>query len=185
VAEFSPDGRRLATESAGGVVRLWETDSGQALSMTPLRHGAWISVVRFAPDGQRLATVADYGVVRMWHVPEGERADARMLAALVEVLSGERVNDFGAAVPIDDHIAAIAAARRDVPRPADRSIAAVVRGWVLGDRRSRAIGPFTTTTIDDYVKRQAASERAIDRAEARRLFPWDARLRPSPDGGMQ
>jgi WD40 repeat protein/serine/threonine protein kinase len=66
---FSPDGRRLAA-SAGKFVRLWDADTGAALS-TLAGHTDFLAALTFSPDGRWLAS-ADYGGdVRVWDARDG------------------------------------------------------------------------------------------------------------------
>ncbi len=66
-AVFAPDGKTLATGSAGGVLKLWDLPSGKqriasAASRDPFRCGA------FAPDGQTVATGRGTGALTVWDV---------------------------------------------------------------------------------------------------------------------
>jgi WD40 repeat protein len=56
-ARFSPDGRQVATASAAGMVRLWNTSTGQPVG-SPLL-GSFVDDLAFSPDG-RMVAVADY-----------------------------------------------------------------------------------------------------------------------------
>ncbi len=67
---FRPDGRRLATASDDGYVRVWDTASGAltaTLAATPPQL-----VLRYSPDGRTLAAAGEDGIIRLW--------DARTLA---------------------------------------------------------------------------------------------------------
>jgi WD40 repeat protein len=68
---FSPDGKRLATASADGTVRLWNADNGQEV-LTLRAHTDPVNDVCFSPDGTRLASASDDGTVRLWDADKGQ-----------------------------------------------------------------------------------------------------------------
>jgi WD40 repeat protein len=61
---YSPDGRRIASASRDGAVRVWDSISGQEL-ITLDGEGELLSVT-FSPDGRRIASLGDDRWVRIW-----------------------------------------------------------------------------------------------------------------------
>jgi WD40 repeat protein len=66
---FSPDASRLATASADGTARVWDSESG-AEQLT-VRHDDTVAGVAFSPDGARLATASWDGTARIWALQTG------------------------------------------------------------------------------------------------------------------
>jgi WD40 repeat protein/tetratricopeptide (TPR) repeat protein/tRNA A-37 threonylcarbamoyl transferase component Bud32 len=70
-AEFSPDGRRVATASWDWTARIWDTATGAALT-PPLGHNAEVNECRFSADGERVLTCSNDGTARVWRSATGE-----------------------------------------------------------------------------------------------------------------
>ena len=54
---FSPDGKRLASASRDGTVKVWDAATGQE-TLTLKGHTGRVASVAFSPDGKRLATAS-------------------------------------------------------------------------------------------------------------------------------
>jgi WD40 repeat protein len=68
---FTPDGKRLASISQEGTVKLWDTATGQEVFALRAETGECQSLA-FSPDGHHLALSCRDGTVKIW--------DARPLA---------------------------------------------------------------------------------------------------------
>jgi WD40 repeat protein/DNA-binding SARP family transcriptional activator len=69
---FSPDGRRLATGSLDGSLKVWEVRTGRQLDTLTGSLGQVLDLA-FSPDGARLATSSSDGTVRLWDVGTGRQ----------------------------------------------------------------------------------------------------------------
>jgi serine/threonine protein kinase/WD40 repeat protein len=68
---ISSDGRRLATASREGTIRLWDLETGQH-RITFKGSDAGIKCIRFSPDGQVLVAGAGDGSVHLWRAATDE-----------------------------------------------------------------------------------------------------------------
>ncbi|MEN8715000.1 MAG: c-type cytochrome domain-containing protein, partial [Verrucomicrobiales bacterium] len=73
-AEFSPDGKQVATAGYDRIIRLWDTASGKYLREFPSHNGAVFDLA-FSPDGTVLASASADSTCKIWHVESGQRLD--------------------------------------------------------------------------------------------------------------
>jgi WD40 repeat protein/tetratricopeptide (TPR) repeat protein len=69
-AEFSADGRYVATAGWENSARVWDAVTGKGLC-PPLQHGAVVRHVAFSPSRKLLATASDDKTARVWNVADG------------------------------------------------------------------------------------------------------------------
>jgi WD40 repeat protein len=69
---FSPDGRRLATGSLDGGLKVWDTHTGRLLNSLTGNLGQVLDLA-FSPDRTSLATSSSDGTLRLWDVGTGRQ----------------------------------------------------------------------------------------------------------------
>src|SRR5262249_20228762 len=70
-ARFSPDGRRIASSTSDGTVRLWSAATALPVA-APMNHAARVEDFAFSRDGRRLATASQDRTARVWDVETGK-----------------------------------------------------------------------------------------------------------------
>jgi WD40 repeat protein/serine/threonine protein kinase len=69
-AEYSPDGLRLATGGADGVLSVFDIKNGERILRVPTGQ-IEINAVAFTPDGKTIATTGDDATIRLWDALNG------------------------------------------------------------------------------------------------------------------
>lgn len=72
---FSPAGNQLASASHDGTIRLWDTATGQPITMLT-GHSDRVTSVVYSPDGARLISGGWDGTVRVWDIASGQQIGA-------------------------------------------------------------------------------------------------------------
>jgi WD40 repeat protein/Flp pilus assembly protein TadD len=78
-AEFSPDGRKIATaygyaysdQAITGEARVWDTETGEPLT-PPLKHKGTVYSISFSPNGRQVVTASQDKTARIWDAVTGE-----------------------------------------------------------------------------------------------------------------
>jgi hypothetical protein len=123
---YSPDGKRLATASNDGTLKIWEAATGQEV-LTLRGHQRRVQAVAFSPDGDRLASGGEDRTVRVWDAtpltPElrlQRRAASRVNRLTAELLVKEDVleqlrRDSTLGEPLQQQALTLAARYREDP----------------------------------------------------------------------
>ena len=92
-------GRRVVTVASDHNVRVWDADSGQALT-PPLPHRD-ARRAAFGPDGRKLVTTGG-DVAQVWDLSDDPSTEPdERLALQAQVLAARRIDATGAVLPLD------------------------------------------------------------------------------------
>ena len=89
-AQFSPDGRYIASANTDGVTKLWAVQPGEPdipLVTEVAGDGGAIKALAFSPSGAQLATAAADGKVRIWNISHCQTAIDRARETLPREMS--------------------------------------------------------------------------------------------------
>ena len=70
-AQFSPDRKRILTASYDKTARVWDAETGKALT-EPMRHDDVVLSAQFSPDGKRIVTASQDKTARIWDGETGK-----------------------------------------------------------------------------------------------------------------
>ena len=167
----------MVTTSADGTARLWDVRTGEPIG-EPMNSGGLAYMAQFSRDGQRLLTASADGTAVVWDVPTAEAEDADLLASVAETIAGCRLDEDGAVIPVDDPVTRLGELRRRVASASvGRASGLSLVRWILADRDTRTISPFSPIPVDKYIRQQLV---AGDTAGVRKDFPGHPLLRTAP-----
>ena len=167
-AGFSPDGQRVITASADKSARVWDARTGQPIS-PPLKHEAGVRSAQFSSDGQRVVTGSFDKTARVWDVPTVLLPVPGWVPKLTEAIAGKRFNDQGISEPVP--FAELQALKRQLAESSSSDSWTRWAKWLLADRATRTISPFSEITVPDYVKRRVEENTLESLQEAVLLSP--------------
>jgi WD40 repeat protein len=65
---FSPDGKRIVGGSLDKTLRLWDAETGKAISKPLKGHTGAVISVAFSSDGKRIVSGSFDKTLRIWHI---------------------------------------------------------------------------------------------------------------------
>ncbi|KAF7967197.1 hypothetical protein HWV62_35582 [Athelia sp. TMB] len=69
---YSPDGKRIASASADGTIRVRDTETGEEVGLPFRGHTAAIRCIAYSPSGHSIVSGSEDGTVQMWESETGE-----------------------------------------------------------------------------------------------------------------
>ncbi|KAA1477636.1 WD40 repeat-like protein [Dentipellis sp. KUC8613] len=158
---YSPDGRRLFSSSEDTSIRVWDVETGSALSSTMVGHTEPVYSIALCPDGRTLVSGSGDATVRLWNTDTGTQSCMPM--------RGHAHPVFAVATSPDGmHIASgsadCAVAVWDIPQSRDRV-------WPDNFRqRMHDVEFYTSDSAGLYASRSTTSDGWVCGTRDERLF---------------
>jgi WD40 repeat protein len=168
-AQFSPDGKHIVTASLEDkTARIWDARTGKPLT-EPFTHDSGVLSAQFSPDGKRILTLSG-GTARIWDVGPTRAKFPDWLLQLSEVFSGEVLNKQGVLEPTKlNRFKTVNEIREKLNQEANDDDWVVWGRWLLGDRATRTISPFSNITVPEYIESRIKENTRGSLAEAEQL----------------
>ena len=151
-AQFSLDGKRVVTASADYTARVWDAQTGQPLTQ-PLKHAGDVNSAQFSPDGKQVVTASDDNTARVWDVAPPPTGYSGWLLELATAICGEALNMQGV-LECTNQVQALGRVRQRLSEQAGGDDWLVLGRWLLADRSTRTISPFSQVGIPDWIERR-------------------------------
>src|ERR1051326_6325656 len=146
-AQFSPDGLRILTGSHDRTARVWDAQTGRPLT-EPLINGGPVMSAHFSSEGKRIVTASFNGKARVWDIGPTPEKYPDWLLPLSEALSGQVLNTQSVLEQTRlNRLETINRIRQRLSQAKADDDWVVWGRWLLGDRATRTISPFSKVTL--------------------------------------
>ncbi len=163
-AQFSSDGKRIVTAAWDETARVWDAQTGQPLT-EPLKL-AGVGAAHFDPDGKRIVAASG----RVWDLAPTPARFPDWLIQLSEAISGQVLNQQGILEPTRlNRIETINRIRQKLDQDAGNDDWVMWGRWLLADRATRTISPFSKITVPEYIGDRIQEDTVESLAEAEQL----------------
>jgi tetratricopeptide (TPR) repeat protein len=175
-ARFSPDGKWIVTASWDGTARVWHAKMGQPLT-EGLKHPGPVWLAQFSPGGQQILTASAEGSARVWDIAPVHGRAPQWLPRLAEAVSGRRLNQGEVLETISSNRAeTLDQIRQELTQQHNEDDWTVWGRWLLADRSTRAVSPFSRMTIVQYIEKMIKANTTNSIAELDQFAYGNAEL---------
>ena len=165
--DFSPDGRLLGGATKNGEVVIWELKLGKRMLHRPATGEPMYST-DFSRDSTMLAVSSSRGV-SVIHLPSAGGSAPHWLPDLGEAVGGKRLLPSGRIEPTAK--GAFASVTKEIDVAQTEKVDAHWVRWLVDDRESRAVSPFSTRGLLDYASHLSRAGDLEDQMRAIQLCP--------------
>jgi len=144
---FTPDSKWVVTSGEGlDAVRFWDAQTGQPVSF-PIEDSNGVDFASFSPDSQQVLLISRDGA-QLWHTTISGPQAPPWLAELAEVVGGKHLNSQGALEP---SILDPAQLRQQLQKLSGNDDLSRFGRWIAANPSTRAVDPFSTITVPEFV----------------------------------